>query len=115
AAAFNIAAYSPDKKGSVIDMTDYINSDNDIFYFSSPQAKSRLRLGGQLPDRSYIVNIRSFPQNVEIGTVKTYSMSAAPSPFGSSGPSSGGSGTSTLEMITSLVMLPKVPMKPRYF
>ena len=40
AAAFNIAAYSPDKKGSVIDMTDFINGDNDIFFFGSPQAKT---------------------------------------------------------------------------
>jgi len=31
AASFAVAAYTPDKKGSVIDMTDYINSDNDIF------------------------------------------------------------------------------------
>ena len=115
AAAFNVAAYNVDKKSSVIDMTDYINSDNDILYFGSPQLKSRLRLGSQLADRSYILDIRSFPKNVEIGTVKTYSVTAAPSPFGGSSSSSGASGTTTLEMNTSLVMLPRVPMKPRYF
>jgi len=117
AAAFNIAAYAPDKKASVIDMTDYINSDNDIFYFSSPQAKSRLRLGGQISDRSYILGLRSFPNNVEIGTVKTYSLSAAPSPAGFSGPpmGSGSGGFSTVELNTSMVILPKVPMKARYF
>ncbi|MBG6234637.1 hypothetical protein IWX76_001192 [Pedobacter sp. CAN_A7] len=118
AAAFNIAAYSPDKKGSVIDMTDYISSDNDIFYFGSPQTKSRFRLGSQLSDRSYIVGIRSFPKNVEIGTVKTYTLTAAPNPFGGSSASAmagGASGSSTVELNTSLVILPKVPMKPRYF
>ena len=118
AAAFNIAAYSPDKKGSVIDMTDYISSDNDIFYFGSPQTKTRFRLGAQLSDRSYIVGVRSFPKNVEIGTVKTYTLTSAPNPFGSSSssPTSGGaSGSSTVELNTSLVILPKVPMKPRYF
>ncbi len=117
AAAFNIAAYSPDKKGSVIDMTDYISSDNDIFYFGSPQTKTRFRLGTQLSDRSYIVGVRSFPKNVEIGTVKTYTLTAAPNPFGgSSSPIPGGaSGSSTVELNTSLVILPKVPMKPRYF
>jgi hypothetical protein len=118
AAAFNIAAYSPDKKGSVIDMTDYISSDNDIFYFGSPQTKSRFRLGAQLSDRSYIVGIRSFPKNVEIGTVKTYTLTAAPNPFGgsSSSPMAGGaSGSSTVELNTSMVILPKVPMKARYF
>jgi len=119
AAAFNIAAYTPDKNGSVIDMTDYINSDNDIFYFSSPAAKTRFRLGNQLADRSYILNVRSFPTNVEITAVKTYSLSAgntgaagggAPAGFGG-----GATGTSTLELNASLVILPKVPMKPRYF
>ena len=117
AAAFNVAAYAPDNKGSVVDMTDYINSDNDIFYFSSPQLKSRLRLGSQLADRSYIIGMRSFPNNVEIGTVKTYTLTAAPSPFGAAGPSmaGGASGSSTVELNTSLVILPKVPMKARYF
>lgn len=117
AAAFNIAAYTADKKGSVIDMTDYINSDNDIFYFGSPQLKSRFRLGSPLADRSYILNVRSFPNNVEIGTVKTYTLAAAPAEFGapSSGMGGGSQGSSTVELNTSLVILPKVPMKARYF
>lgn len=119
AASFNIAAYTTDKKGSVIDITDYLNSDNDIFYFSSSTAKTRFRLGGLLADRSYIVGLRSFPTNVEITTVKTYSLTAAPSPFGAPAAGMGGggapSGSSTIELNTSLVILPKVPMKARYF
>ena len=118
AASFNIAAYTPDKKGSVIDMTDYINSDNDIFYFSSPAAKTRFRLGTQAADRSYVLNVRSFPTNVEITAVKTYSLTAAttgiigaPAGFGGGG----GSGSATVELNASLVILPKVPMKARYF
>ena len=118
AAAFNIAAYTPSKNGSVIDMTDYINSDNDIFYFSSSAAKSRFRLGAQLADRSYIQNVRSFPTNVEISTLKTYSLTAAASPFGAAAPPTfgggGSSGSATVELNTSLVILPKVPMKARY-
>ncbi len=124
AAAFNVAAYSPDAKGSVIDMTDYINQDNDIFYFSSPQAKTRMRLGNQLADRSYIENVRSFKNNIEISTVKTYSLGAAANPFGARGgtpaPAAGGGGNAgngavTVELNTSLVILPKVPMEARYF
>ena len=120
AASFNIAAYTTDKKGSVIDITDYLNSDNDIFYFGSSMAKTRFRLGSQQSDRSYILNLRSYPTNVEISTVKTYSLAAAANPFGASAPSMGGgggapAGSSTVELNTSLVILPKVPMKPRYF
>ena len=117
AASFNIAAFTPKKDGSVIDMTDYINSDNDIFYFSSPAAKTRFRLGNQLADRSYITNVRSFPTNVEITAVKTYSLSAgnAGGAGGGGGFGGGATGTATLELNSSLVILPKVPMKPRYF
>lgn len=123
AAAFPIAAYSPDSKGSVIDMTDYISSDNDVFYFSSANAKSRFRLGTQQADRSYIESVRSFRNNIEISTVKTYSLGAAASPFGGRGgaptPTAGGGGGNTgaitVELNTSLVILPKVPMEARYF
>lgn len=120
AASFNVAAYTTDKKGSVIDVTDYLNSDNDIFYFSSAAAKTRFRLGAQQADRSYILNLRSFPTNVEISTVKTYSLAAAPNPFGGATPPAAGggggsTGSSTIELNTSLVILPKVPMKARYF
>lgn len=120
AAAFNVAAYSPDAKGSVIDVTDYINGDNDVFFFSSPLSKSRFRLGSLLADRSYINNVRSFSNNVEISTVKTYTLAAAASPFGRSAiPAMGGaptgSGSETVELNTSLLVLPKVPMQARYF
>ncbi|MES2828056.1 MAG: zinc-dependent metalloprotease [Bacteroidota bacterium] len=118
AAAFNIAAFSQDKKGSVIDMTDYINSDNDIFYFGSPVAKTGFRLGAQQADRSYILGVKSFPTNVEINVVKTYLLTASPnitlvstSGFSAVPPS----GSTTVELNASLVILPKVPMKPRYF
>lgn len=120
AAAFNIAAFSPGKKSSVIDMTTFINSDNEIFNFSTPAAKTRFRLGSQQSDRSYIVGVRSYPMNVEINTVKTYSLTAANSPFGGASPASsmgggGSSGSATIELNTSMVILPKVPMKARYF
>lgn len=117
AAAFNIAAYTPGKDGSVIDITDYINSDNDIFYFSSPASKTRFRMGAQLADRSYIQDVRSFPTNVEINVVKTYAQTAAPSGMGGAPAMGGGaaSGSVTVELNTSLVILPKNPMKPRYF
>ena len=121
-AAFNIAAYTPDKKGSVVDITDYINGENEIFSFSSAAAKTRIRLGNFVSDRSYIENVRSFPTNVEVTTVKTYVLSPATSgPGSSSGPPSGGgggnnlNGSATIEVNTSMVVLPKKPMQPRYF
>jgi len=120
AAAFNIAAFSPDKNGSVIDMTDFIGNDNDIFFFSSPQGKSGSRLGNLLADRSYIDDVKSFKTNVEISTVKTYTEAAAAARGAAGGPPAGGgggggaSGSVTVELKTSLILLPKVPMQPRF-
>ncbi|SOD14992.1 zinc-dependent metalloprotease [Pedobacter xixiisoli] len=118
AASFNVAAYAKDNKGVVVDATDFINSDNDVFYFSSPAAKTRFRLGAQLADRSFINTIKTFPTNTEINVTKTYSMSAAPTTGAGGGGMMGGGGAAgsiTVELNTSLVALPKVPMKARYF
>ena len=121
-AAFNVAAYAPNNKGSVIDVTDYINGENEIFSFSSAAAKSRIKLGNFIGDRSYIENVRSFPTNVEVTTVKTYALTPAPAPtLGSPPTPAPGSGpnnltgSATIEVNTSLVVLPKKPMQPRYF
>lgn len=114
AASFNIAAFTPSKDASVIDVTTYINADNEILYFSSPAAKTRARLGAQQADRSYITSVKAYPQNVDISAVKTYALTAAPAAGGA--PAGGGaSGFGTLEIKASMVMLPKVPMKARKF
>lgn len=111
AASFEIKAFSKDSAGSVIDMTDYISGDNDILFFSS-QIKTSLRIGSQQTDKSYIIGVRSYPINIEITAVKTYGRSASP-PAGGTGAPVGSN--MTVEMNSSFVMLPKVPMQPRYY
>ncbi|KAA2241990.1 zinc-dependent metalloprotease [Chitinophaga agrisoli] len=113
AAAFDIKAFSKDSSGCVVDMTDYINGDNDILFFDQ-RMKTGLRLGGVQPDKSYVVDVRSYPINTEIKTVKTYSKSGGGLPIpGMPGGAAGGN--ATLELNSSLVLLPKVPMQSRYF
>jgi hypothetical protein len=113
AAAFDVKAFSRDSAGYVLDLTDYISSDNDIFFFAS-FFKTALRIGGLQADKSYISDIRSYPINTEIRTVKTYSKTPSPSPFPGA-PPSGPTGNATFELNTSLVLLPRVPMQPRYY
>ncbi|HVI46136.1 MAG TPA: zinc-dependent metalloprotease [Chitinophaga sp.] len=110
-AAFDIKAFSKDNKGAVIDLTEYINGDNDILFFDN-NIKSALKLGGMQPDKSYISDVRSFPLNTEIKTVKTYSKSGSPMMPGMP-PAPGGN--ATVELNSSIVLLPSVPMQPRYF
>lgn len=99
AAAFDIKAYTPDGKGVVVDATDFINNDNSILFFD-PSLKKIFELGGLQADKSYTQGISSFPVNLELQTVKTYTK---------------GDATATYELNTSFVLLPKIPMKPRYY
>ncbi|HUR12772.1 MAG TPA: zinc-dependent metalloprotease [Flavitalea sp.] len=111
AAAFDIKAFSKDSTGSVLDVTEYINGDNEIFFFAS-FIKMALRVGSIQSDKSYIVDIRTYPLNVEIRTVKTYTKSG----FSLPGiPSTGPTGNATFELNTSVVLLPQVAMRPRFY
>ncbi|MBL7740421.1 MAG: zinc-dependent metalloprotease [Chitinophagaceae bacterium] len=114
AASFDIRSLGKDSTGVVIDVTDYIGGDNDVLHFSGP-AKSNLRISALQADKSYIVGVRSYPINVEIKTVKTYGRSAAAPSQGFGGGIISSGGNFTVELNSSLVILPKKPMQPRYF
>lgn len=110
-AAFDIKSLAKDSAGVVIDFTDYLNSDNDILYFEST-TKRQLSLGAMQPDKSFINTIKSFPLNIEFRSVKTYIRMAAPTP---GAPTATSGSPATYELNSSFVLLPKTPMKPRYF
>ncbi|MCW3468044.1 zinc-dependent metalloprotease [Chitinophaga nivalis] len=110
-AAFDIKAFSKENKGSIIDLTEYISGDNDVLFFDG-MIKNMLKLGGLQPDKSYISDVRSYPVNTEIKTVKTYSRSGGP---GMPGMPPAPGGNATVELNSSMVLLPAVPMQPRYF
>jgi hypothetical protein len=97
-AAFDSKALATDG-ATVIDVTDFVNSDNAILFFH-PRLKQDIRLGGLQPDKSYISGIRSYPLNTEIKSVKTYVA---------------GNESVTYELNSSLVMLPADTMTPRRF
>ncbi len=120
AAAFDIKAFSKDSTGSVVDVTDFMNGDNDIFFFSANAKRGFGLSGNPQSDKSYIVNVKSFPTNIEIKTVKTYTRTppATGGPGGGGGFGGGGAASGqpvTFELNTSMVILPKLPMQPRYF
>jgi len=116
AAAFEIKAYGKDSSSIVIDVTDYFKGDNLIVSIP-PAVKARMKLGSLAADRSYIEHINTFPINTEIRSVKTFSTGGgAPSPFGISIASpTDAAGAITLELNTSLILLPATPMPKRLF
>jgi hypothetical protein len=105
-ASFPIKAFSQDSTASIIDMTEMINGDNEVFFFSGVD-KRNFSLGKLEADRSFVESVHSFPMNVEIRAVKTYSKTAIPP--------SPAYGASTFELNASIVLLPRVPMQARYF
>lgn len=114
AQAFDIAAFGADSTGVVLDMTSFLNSDNEILNFD-PNAKRLFKVGSVQSDKSFIDAIRTFPMNTEIRTVKTYSRSAGPSTPGSPVSMAPPAGSFTVEINSSMLLLPAKPMQPRYF
>lgn len=118
AAAFPIAALGKDSTSTVIEVTDFFKGDNLPVSINSSKKKN-MGLMGLASDRSYIQKISTYPVNTEIRTVKTYSASAGGagmSPFPvASLPAAEAAGSVTIELNTSLLLLPKVPMKRRFF
>lgn len=112
ALAFDVKAYAPDSlgRGIVIDITDNISADNEIFGFSG-RSKSQFQAGALQADKSYILSVKPYPKNLEIKTVKTFTKSAGGAPTPGAAPSQA---TVTLELNSSLLILPEVPMKPRF-
>jgi len=120
-AAFDIKAFSKDSTGEVIEITDYLNSDNDIIAFVSAGGgtatsllfgKSSFQVGALQSDKSYISTVKSFPLNIEISSVKTYSKTASQG-FGGISSSPGSQSNITLEINSSFVLLPAKPMTQR--
>lgn len=103
-AAFPVAAYKPDSSATVVDVTEFLNSDNDVLYFQKKQLKDRAGMGAQQNDRSYIDYVHSYATNVEIHAVKTYAAGMNPT-----------ASNYTVELNSSLVLLPATPMQPRLF
>ena len=116
AAAFEIKAYGKDSNSVVIDVTDYFKGDNQVVSVPAA-AKMKMHLGGLAPDRSYIQHISTFPINTEVRTLKTFSAGGGPpSPFAPAGPSpADAAGAVTIELNTSFILLPPVPMHKRLF
>ena len=120
--SFPISAVSKDSSGVVLDVSDFFKGDNQIVSLD-PNDKRQFNLTALLPDRSYIQSISTFPINTEIKTVKTYSASSGGGFPGISIPGSGGAslpaalraGVVTIELNTSMLLLPNVPMNRRLF
>jgi hypothetical protein len=104
--AFPIKAFSKDSTATVIDVTKLFSKDVKALGFPASRRK-RYKISRLDDKRSYIESIKSYPLNIEARHVKTYN-AAAP-------PSNSSTGSISLEISNSMILLPKKPMKRRMF
>ena len=119
AMVFDIKARGADNNSSLIDVTDLFLKDNS-FSAASPEIKKLLGLSALMADRTAIKSMNAYPINLEIKTTRTYAASGAPvmvAPGVSLPPveAAKAAGAVTLELSTSIMLMPKVPMTTRRF
>lgn len=118
--AFKKDGSGKENTGYVIDMNATFDADVQTFSLS-PVNKQLLSIQSFQKDKSFIQDIKSFPINTEIRTVKTFStepqrISRTPTPkIGVNLPSGLDAGVVTLELNTSMLLLPEKPMRKRAF
>jgi hypothetical protein len=105
-AAFPIAAFTRDSASTVVDVTDFFTGDTPVLSGLSATQRRTYAVRRLDPARSFINVVRSFPQNVEVRHTQTFDAGEPPSEREA--------GTISLEMRQSFVVLPKMPMRPRY-
>ncbi|WP_258138386.1 zinc-dependent metalloprotease [Mucilaginibacter phenanthrenivorans] len=103
-ASFDIKAYNKDTTGVVIDVTDFYNGDIAAITISD-DLKKAYKISALDNSRSYIDTIKSFPINIEARTLKTYRSAESPT--------DNTNAAITFELNTSMLLLPKTPMKAR--
>ena len=112
--AFDIKAFGKEKNSTVIDVTDFINADNNVVSFDT-RFKKGFRVGAFQKDKSFVNFVKSFPTNIEINTTKTYNRSAGEVSPIPGAPKPEVSGNYTVEVNSSIILLPENKMQARYF
>jgi FKBP-type peptidyl-prolyl cis-trans isomerase 2 len=103
--SFDIKAINKDSNSVVIDVTDLYAK--DVQSLGLPQStRTQYKISTMDDTRTFIDTIKSFPINIEVSSLKTYRASDPP------GDKSIGS--MTIEVHNSMLLLPKVPYKPRF-
>ena len=96
--SFEIKAALSDSSSVLIEVTKLFESDNEELFFTK-RLKSTLGLNLLQSDRCFISSVKTYPLNTEVKVVKSYSAKK---------------GVVSMELNSSIIMLPAKPMQPRY-
>ncbi|MBK9257964.1 MAG: zinc-dependent metalloprotease [Saprospiraceae bacterium] len=104
---FDIQAYNADTTGYLIDVESLFTTDVEKIGAMDKNQKKTFEIKGIDSKRSFIQEMKSFPENIYVKHVLTYT--------GSNLPDNQMTGTMSVEMTQNMVILPENPMQPRYF
>jgi len=98
-ARFAVKAYNRQAGSTVIDLTDYLNGDNEVFGYSS-DIKMIAMPGAFAPERSFLNSVTAYPDHIEVSSTRTYA-----------------AGTTSLsgEYNSSIVLLERKPIRGRAY
>lgn len=102
---FDVIGRNPQTNAQLINVSRFLLADNKTFGFTSKD-RSTLGISTLMQDRTFLDTIKSYPINVEVASLRTYGAMAGKAPATQTG-------SVTLSLNTSIVMLPKEPMQPR--
>jgi hypothetical protein len=105
--SYEIMVYNEDSTAVVFDVSSLFTSDIAMIGALQDSERKRFGIKGLDKSRSMIMGTQAFPSNVEVRHVLTYN--------GSDLPSNAVTGTLSVEMNQSFILLPEEPMQPRVF
>ncbi|MFN3138674.1 MAG: DUF5117 domain-containing protein, partial [Allomuricauda sp.] len=103
--AFDIKAFNADSTAAVIQVDKLFTTDVAAISGLSSRLRQRYKVRKLDQSRSFINSIKSFPENIEVKQDFTYDASEPPS-FSDTG-------SISLQMNQSMILLPEEPMTPR--
>ena len=103
---FDIKAIGKDSNSTVIQVNKFFEEDVKAIGYPLKRRKA-YKISGIDKTRCYIESIKSYPLNIESRHVKTYKASDPPS--------NSSTGSISMELNNSMVLLPVKPMRRRYF
>ncbi|OAV43974.1 zinc-dependent metalloprotease [Lewinella sp. 4G2] len=106
-AAFEVKAEGPNESSVVADVTSFFTTDVAMIGALRDSERKRFGIKGLDKSRSLVTSTKAFPENVEVRHILTYN--------GSKLPDNAVTGTLSVEMNQSFIVLPEDPMQPRVY
>jgi len=104
---FDITTFNTDSTALVFDVGALFTTDVEMIGALSKRQRKDFEIKSLDGKRSFITSVKSFPQNVEIRHILTYT--------GSKLPDNAVTNTLSVGMNQSFIMLPETPMQARYY